>query len=200
MEKLLSDINCVPFTLLDYRYIDGDMPLSEIAIVARLVRSRQPRTIFEIGTFEGGTTLQMAANCKADIFTLDLDPERPETRVVMDETIDVYPHVPGCRLAHTPYAPRITQLFGDSQRFDVSPYEGRMDLVFVDACHHYEWVKCDSENALKMVAPGGLILWHDYADYAPGVIRVLNELGSSLPLKHIADTSLVVYESPAAGK
>jgi hypothetical protein len=51
------------------------------------------------------------------------------------------------------------------------------------------------------VAPGGLVLWHDYAGprHAPGVYRALNELARRLPLVRLEGTTLVAYRRPAAG-
>jgi hypothetical protein len=135
----------------------------------------------------------MAANSTAKIYTLDLPPETGEKkRHVLDADRDVYPERSGAKFRETWYAQRIYQLFGDSQTFDFSPYYGRMDLVFVDACHHYEFVKTDSENAIKMMSPHAIILWHDYADYAPGVVQALNELSAKKQLFHLQGTSLVI--------
>ena len=151
--------------------------------------------IFEIGTYLGGTTLQLAANSKAKIYTLDLPPlghrayVQPEAR---DSELDVYTDRPGVRFQGSPYEERIFQLFGDSQAYDFKPYYGGVDLVFVDGCHHNEFVLVDSQNALNMMSAGGIVVWHDYAPYAPGVVQVLNELGKQIPLAHIAGTSLVI--------
>jgi hypothetical protein len=61
-------------------------------------------------------------------------------------------------------------------------------------------VASDSRKALRMVRPGGFVFWHDYRgpDRAPGVYRTLNELAKSLPLRHVAGTSLVFYRAPEA--
>ena len=195
-EELFPGISQLPVTLSDYTYTYGDMPVHEILTLCQIVRWAKPECIFEIGTFEGGTTMQMAANSSAKIYTLDLPPEtEEEKRRVLDADLDVYPEVPGAEFRETDSAQQIHQLFGDSQTFDFSPYHGRMDLVFVDACHHYEFVKTDSENALKMVSPDGIILWHDYADYAPGVVYALNELSTKKQLFHLQGTSLVIHSN-----
>ncbi len=68
-----------------------------------------------------------------------------------------------------------------------------MDFVVVDGCHHYEFVLSDSKNALKIMSPGGIAIWDDYASYAPGVVQALNEISKSEDLVHVAGTSLVIY-------
>ena len=101
------------------------------------------------------------------------------------------------RAAAAPWAAaagRITQLHGDSATFDWSPYAGRAGLVFVDGSHAYDYVRKDSETALRLAAPGGLVLWHDYGRWE-GVSRALDELEAQrrLGLRQIAGTSLVIW-------
>ncbi len=58
------------------------------------------------------------------------------------------------------------------------------DLVFIDGAHDYESVFNDVTNALDVLAPGGLIAFHDYRTspgqfdgrWDPGVTRAVNEL------------------------
>lgn len=192
-EEQFPGISQLPVTLSDYIYNYGDMPVHEILTLCQIVRWAKPECIFEIGTFQGGTTLQMATNSSAKIYTLDLPPETGEKRHVWDADLDVYPEISGARFHETGYAQQIHQLFGDSQTFDFTPYYRRMDIVFVDACHHYKFVKKDSENALKMVSPNGIIIWHDYYYYAPGVVQALNELSTKKQLFHLSGTSLVIH-------
>ena len=197
-ESLFPGLMNLPVDMAGYILEYGGMPVEELRILCSLIRFHQPRTIFEIGTFKGGTTLRMAVNSQARITTLDLPPKghrdhRPPS--MTDPELDVYPERPGSRFQGSPHAARIDQVFADSQTFDYSSYFGKMDLVFVDACHHYEFVLRDSMNAFKMLAPGGIIVWHDYADYAPGVMQALDAVHGRFPLVHIAGTSLAVYRS-----
>ena len=68
-----------------------------------------------------------------------------------------------------------------------------MDFVFVDGCHRYDFVVSDSKNALKITSPGGIVIWDDYAPYAPGVVQALNEISEVVDLVHLAGTSLVIH-------
>ena len=92
------------------------------------------------------------------------------------------------------------QLFGDSKALDDTPWHEQCDLVFVDGSHARSYVESDSAKAVRMVRPGGLVLWHDYrgARAVPGVYEALNALATRLPLRHIAGTSFVVYRRPLA--
>ena len=87
------------------------------------------------------------------------------------------------------------ELYGDSASFDFSPYEGSIDLVFVDGSHAFNYVKSDAEVALRLIRKsGGLILFHDYDAAWDGVTRALNELAVShsamTGLRHLTGTSL----------
>lgn len=197
LEKALPQAEGAPMSLLDWRQSYGGILLEEMAALLKVARVINPSLAFEIGTFQGETTLQLAVNCRAEIHTLDLPPAghpdhdaagRPD-----DPELDVYPDVPGERFAAYRGPSRIIQHYGDSRTFDYAPYAGRAQFVFVDGCHHEEFAASDSENALRLVAPGGAVLWHDYADYAPGVMRALDRLAERVRLWHIAGTSLVLH-------
>jgi predicted O-methyltransferase YrrM len=179
----------------------------EAWILAALAKNAQ--RMFEFGTCTGRTTYAWAANSPdaARIATLTLAPDehetyqhqgtdhRRDTRHALRES-----HFQQFYYSGTDVEAKIEQLYGDSKQFDPEPYAGTCDLIFIDGSHAYSYVVSDTEKALTMLAPGGLILWHDYRGphQAAGVYRALNELAERLPLRRIADTSLVVYRKPAA--
>ncbi|MDE0042994.1 MAG: class I SAM-dependent methyltransferase [Candidatus Poribacteria bacterium] len=179
---------------------DGNISLVEIAVISKLIKSRDPAAVFEIGTFDGRTTLNMAANSPADarIFTLDL-PRQATTELPIDPGEEKYidKEVSGTRFIGTDCERKITQLYGDSATFDFAPYHNTIDVIFVDGAHSYEYVLHDSHAALKLLKNGkGLILWHDYDKiWWPGLTRALNELYAEQRefsgVKHIDGTSLV---------
>ena len=196
IKQFIPEGESVPLTIIDYRYDYGNMPVHELMILCSFLRYRQPGVIFEIGTFLGGTTLQLAANSCAEVYTLDLPPSGHKDYVqpqIRNPESDVYPDEPGIRLKGSPYQNRVHQLFGNSQTFDFTPYYGSVDFVFVDGCHHYEYALRDSENALKMVSDHGVIVWHDYSPCELGVVKALHELNHDISLLHIEGTSLVIY-------
>jgi predicted O-methyltransferase YrrM len=158
----------------------GNTSLLESIVINKLVKQASPRGIFEIGTFDGGTTLAMAANSgeAVQIFTLDLpksELENTKFEVCGKEKQYIEKPESGARFKGTVYQRQITQLFGDSASFDYSPYHGTIDVVFIDGSHAYDYVKSDTENALKLLRNSrGLILWHDYGEW-DGVTIALNE-------------------------
>jgi predicted O-methyltransferase YrrM len=167
--------------------------------------SKQAIVLFEFGTCTGKTTYLWARNSpiEARVVTVTLGPDHAaalyraesgdderDSRYALDESAFTKFLYTG-----TAVAGKITQLFADSKALDVTPWAGQCDLVFVDGSHAYSYVVADSEKALQLVRPGGIVLWHDYAGphQSAGVRRALDELARRIPLVHIAQTSLVAY-------
>lgn len=170
--------------LLDVREIDavdGNVSERELLTICRLVRAARPRQLFEFGTFDGRTTLNLAANAPdaSRVATLDLPREAIAGSAAPIHSHEVrYADKPGSgtRFSGTTLAGRIDQLYGDSGTFDFAPYYGAVDFIFVDASHTHEYVINDSLQAIQMLpATGGTILWHDYSRW-DGVTRALNDL------------------------
>ncbi len=179
---------------------DGNVSLLELMIMNQLVKSVHPRKIFEMGTFDGRTVLNLAANCgpEAVVYTLDLPREKVNAtglRIDPGDAKHIDKDQSGVRYHGNPEEKKIVQLYGDTAVFDFEPYRNAMDFVFIDAAHSYEYVMNDSKAALDLLKNRkGLILWHDYGVF-PGVTHALNELHSEAKefrgMKQIKGTSLV---------
>jgi hypothetical protein len=171
------------------------------------VLAKQARCCFEFGTCTGRTSYLWSRNAPADaqIVTLTLAPTQRDSYVAAegDDKRDMRFALNESNFTEfiysgTPEAERITQLFGDSKAFDESPYVGWADLVFVDGSHAESYVLSDTAKALRIVKPGGLVLWHDYAGphHAPGVFNGLNSLVKTLPIRHVRGTTFAAYRRP----
>jgi predicted O-methyltransferase YrrM len=191
-------------TLLEAGSVLGNTSLLEQIVLVRQVELRQPRALFEFGTFDGRTALNLIAHAppNARLYTLDLPPaliDAPTLPLEAGDRIFIDKPTSGTRFLGSEYAPRITQLHGDSATFDFSPYHGTIDFVFVDASHSYEYVLSDSRHALKLLrAEGGIIFWHDYSPAWPGVPRALDRLyrepGPFRNLRQVEGTTLAVLQ------
>jgi predicted O-methyltransferase YrrM len=161
-------------------FANGNVTPLELIIIDQLIAQHSPGRLFEIGTFDGRTTLNMAMNTgdAAKVYTLDLPGEQVSTtalRIESYEKLYVEKPVSGARFIGKACAAKITQLYGDSATFDFSPYENSVDFVFVDASHSYEYVINDTRVALRLLRNGkGIIVWHDFTAW-PGVTRAINE-------------------------
>jgi predicted O-methyltransferase YrrM len=183
--------------------VPGNVSLLEMVIINHIIQEKGVRSIFEIGTFDGRTTLNMALNCPKDgrVFTLDLPREQMRSTVLAVDPGD-YQHidksVSGSRYKDSVAADKITQLQGDSAAFDFGPYRNAMDMVFIDGAHSREYVVNDSKIAFQLLRNRkGVLLWHDYGTFE-GVTLTLNEILSTVPALHgirrIVGTSLVVAD------
>ncbi len=171
------------------------MTPSEVLAVGAMVRALKPERILEIGTFEGNTTVNLAANAPASghVFTLDLPPDwdRRYTLDVPDIHVNAATggHT-GRQFADSPLADGITQLWGDSAEFDWDEH-GPFDFILVDGCHTYEYAVSDTRNALRVLRPGGAIVWHDYG-MLEDVSRAVDECSRRIRARAIQGTRLAV--------
>jgi len=168
-------------------------------LLATIVSAVRPKKIFETGTFRGVAALTMALNApEAEVYTLDL-PEEYSTAEVETlskgdkEWVRLSRTSIGFAFAGHPAGARIHQLRGNSITFDPPAFLSDTDLCFIDGGHSYECVKADTETALKILSPNGVIVWDDYAWFIDGVREYLTELRKTLPLHRIAGSQLVMY-------
>lgn len=189
----------IPIIVREPTVEDGNITLLELTSINSFIKDMNPDKVFELGTFDGRTTLNMASNCEDDvtIYTLDLPKDKLSSTALPighDDIGYIDKDVSGSMYIGTYEEKKIVQLYGDTATFDFSPYFNTIDLVFVDAAHSYEYTLNDSKLALKLLKNGkGTIFWHDY-DGKEGVTRALNEVYSTIPefknVKHIIGTSL----------
>lgn len=154
------------------RLLHGGQGYQGLAFLSGLAKRLGAETIFEIGTFTGVTAWTLANNTRAVVHTLDL-PGDDRARLPIEDRDRLF-RAPGERLFEV-LGGNVHQHWGDSATFDFSPFYGRCDLVYVDGAHSYDYVRSDTEQALKMRTPGGAIVWDDYSRRWPGVTRFLNE-------------------------
>lgn len=180
----------------------------ETQILSALVCYFVPNNIFEIGTYNGFTTFHFAVNSPPEctIYTLDLPPGFDENALhgySYDDLMVVKLSMEHAndRIFHKyPEKSKIRELFGDSSSFDFSPYAGKMDLIFIDGNHSYDFVKSDTENALKMLSENGVIIWHDY-DYIihKDIFRYLNQFSKTHAVYAIPHTRFAIYGKKLPG-
>ncbi len=194
IEEITKDIPC---ELVDNKFEDGNISEYETECICRIVKSHNPSAVFEIGTFNGRTSLNMAANMSPDslLYTLDLpqtEVTKTKLRIKSGEKKFIEKPASGMQFSGTPYEKMIIRLYADSAKNDYSPYLNKIDLVFIDGSHSYEYVINDTKVALKLLGNGkGIVIWHDYGWNE--VMRALNEFYTKDPrfskLKNIAGTS-----------
>ena len=204
-KMLLPAVSAVEFLstplnvrLIDLERADGNTTIEEQIIIVSLATQRRVKALFEFGTFDGTTTANLATNLPdSEILTIDLPSQQESSALLRLGNADrkfIRKERIGAKLGGFP---QVTKLYGDTARFDFSPWYGTRDFVFVDACHEYEYVRNDTEAALRLLKPGGTIVWHDYGGWM-GVTRALNEYYATDPrlrgLVNVRGTTLAVLD------
>ena len=128
------------------RKYESGLMAREVTVFCGIVKKEAPRRAVEIGTWWGLSSemiLEMAPEC--EVSSIDYKDQK------------------GTRPADLgPPDPRINFIIEDSRtvRLPTDWYHA-VDLVFVDGNHRRNGVVNDTRLAMSLVAPGGLIIWHD---------------------------------------
>jgi FkbM family methyltransferase len=163
------------------------MERDDAPILEWLFKSLQPRRHFEFGTWEGfGSTLCLRS-CNALVWTLNLPEGESESHsyTYASSRLPMHPANPlthsqdasdagasiGWMYRTAGYSERVTQIMADSRQFDPVSLKGvEFDTVLIDGAHDRQTVRIDQGNALKLVGPSGLVIWHDFS-LDPDVVR-----------------------------
>lgn len=169
------------------RVVGFSLDLLELVHVLSAVRFTGARSILEVGTFDGFTALNIAANLGmgGKVHTVDLPKEARGT----NPGNPYAPYRVGSQFQNAPEADKIEQLWADSTTADWQRFGGPFDMILVDGSHEYRHVKADSKSAFKHVKPGGTIFWHDYGHFQ-SVSKAVDELAQDHPIAVIRGTRL----------
>jgi predicted O-methyltransferase YrrM len=178
---------------LPARHLGGGMSFTELVILARIIKTRKPKTIFEMGSYDGLTTAVFLLNAPegAKIYSLDLPPSPGSEASSLDSDKDL---IGTRKLGEVPNALGLnhyTQLLCDTMAFDPAPYADSIEFGLVDAAHDAVHVRNDTIKMVQMLAPNGILFWHDYG--GKGAMRPLAEyiesIGRQCQLRRIPETS-----------
>ena len=152
-------------------------------MLAKIAKCLRPKRVLEIGSFRGFTTKLLAEHTGPDarIVAFDHDPRH------------------GAAYRETPLAAKVERRVGvvEAAGFAGDARQS-YDLIFIDADHTYGAVKHDTEVMLPLLAPDGIMVWHDYANWgrfskSNGVPEALHELAETLPVVAIGGSWLAAY-------
>lgn len=142
----------------------------------KLAEMAEGKRVLEIGCYEGRSTICMAQTAR-HVDTVDPFDGRGTT----DErdTLDCFRY----NLEHYELTGMVKVHVGTTE--DVAPLlKPGYDLVFIDGDHSHEAVRRDIKAAVSLLAPGGLLAFHDYrrtrgdvdGRWDPGVSDCVNDL------------------------
>lgn len=171
----------------------GGMAFDEMVILARSARVLKPKTIFELGSYNGLSTAVFILNSDPDarIITLDLPQGWAGSPVLSsDEEL-----VASRQLVSVPHAlglTRASQILCDSMQFDPEPYADSVDLGLIDAAHDVVHVENDTIKMARMMSRDGTVFWHDYGGKGrlKPLAKYLEELARHCPIYRIRGTTL----------
>lgn len=166
---------------------------AEQLVLQMLIEARRVKRAFEIGTFNGATSALIAEALPEDgeVVTVDLPDEaftasqHPETFTAADV---------GWVHRQSPAAQKVTQVRADSLALDTAPWHAWADLVLVDGAHDYEHGYSDTRTALRVVAPGGIIVWDDFDAYWHGLVNGILDATPGMPVVRLAGLPLAALE------
>lgn len=174
---------------------EGGMSPTETMIIGTVTRLLNPKRIFEIGTFNGSTAATMLLNIPSEsvVYSLDLPPDKDGSYLPIDsDRALVSNRQIGRRVYEFGLQSNFKQILCDSMEFVPEPYRNTIELGLIDGAHDYTHVKNDTEKMAEMMAPNGLVFWHDYG--GQGRFRdlaiFLEDLGTKIELFRIEGTML----------
>lgn len=181
--RLWPGFESAPVTLRTLPKGDWSAPTNDMIVLLKLAAAAKPMRILELGSYRGYTAQGLLEHTSPDatLVAVDIDPQHGEAYL------------------GTALEARIDRRVGaiGTDMFDADEAHS-FDLVFVDADHRREAAEHDTEVAFEMVAPDGMVLWHDYSNWGwftgdCGVPEVLNELAGSLPICHLTGSNIAAH-------
>jgi predicted O-methyltransferase YrrM len=197
LAELFPGIEKASYTVVNgfTRTDNMSVTLFELNALLAMARHIDARRVMEIGTFDGGTAVNLAANLPDGgvVVTADLPPSFKRFELAASSFHDNQSDhaLVGRQFRGTSHEAKITQLLEDSAKIDYAKLGGPFDLFFIDGCHDYLYVKHDTEQALRHVRPKGLVVWHDYG-MIEDVSRYVDEVARDREVNVIRGTRLAV--------
>ena len=164
-----------------------DAPLPDMLFLLNLAKGRKARRILEVGTYRARTTYAFYLNCpEAEITSYDIQNLKSKYRDMLV------------------LEPRVSLRLESFQEAEEKlKREKHYDFIFIDGSHKVEDVVRDSLLAFKIVADGGVIIWHDYRTngYFEPLLSVpegLKRLPAKYKIYGVQGTTCAVFEKKSA--
>jgi hypothetical protein len=176
-----------------YTYVPGSLPWCDMLALLSVMVDRAPKSLLEIGTFNGHTTRLIALNLPdAEIHTMDLPEGFSDTTTGLpkDDWHLISGRRVGAEYRADPSITNVTQHFGDSAECNFPV----VDFFFIDGAHTYDYARSDTEKALR--SPGvKTLMWHDSDRGHRDVTRwLVDMIKSGYPVRQIEGTNLALLD------
>jgi len=167
------------------------LPVELKAILTTIRLVGTPKTVLEIGCYEGHTSNACLKEFPSieKYYGLDVNPEYKAGLKVQERQ---RAGVPG---KHALHDQRFKLILLPRGSFDLDVFTvGRPDVIFIDGDHSAKAVRHDTDLARSIVQPGGVIMWHDYGNPHGEVTGVLDaDVEKGHPIRYV-DKTWLAYE------
>ena len=182
-ETLCPPTDSILFPVQYPLHAGEDAPLADMLFLLNLAKGRKARRILEVGTYRARTTYAFYLNCpEAEITSYDIQNLKSKYRDMLV------------------LEPRVSLRLESFQEAEEKlKREKQYDFIFIDGSHKVDDVVRDSLLAFKIVANGGVIIWHDYRTngYFTPLLRVpegLKRLPAKYKIYGVQGTTCAVFE------
>lgn len=197
IEELWPEVFDNEVILSNLHYHIGCARFEEVLFIASIARHINPQFVFEIGTCEGRTTVNIAKNCPKlkKLYTLNLPPETDPIIEWTPQDKNIYEQTKrqiGIKFKNFVFLEKIQQILADSDGYNFENH-APVDLVLIDGGTQSESVLASSEKCWKILQPGGVLIWRAY-NYADGVTLGVDTFceNNSIKAFNIYKTTLAV--------
>lgn len=165
-----------PRMVIPYSLHEWSMSRDDSEVLRWLFRELNPRRHFEFGTWEGAGVTLVGKATDAEIWTVNLpDGERDVEGQPLYPAPSGLPTDAGMSIGWMYRAAgieeRVHQILCDSSDLDLESLPvGSFDTVLIDGGHTEEIVARDTQWAIQLLRPGGIVIWHDFCPVT-GVVR-----------------------------
>ncbi len=192
-EPILTPLQSIARDYPDFRMDRNDGPILDY-----LFRNFRPARHLEFGTWEGFGVRLAARACDAKIWTINLPHgensadggakyQRALTAVDWRPATGAPDYVSdrgevwrtdsgefiGRLYREAGYADRVEQIYADSVTWNDAEFaDGFFDTAFIDGGHAPDVVLSDTRKAMRLVRPGGLLIWHDFCPDLDAIRRM----------------------------
>jgi len=140
----------------------GPTDHNDLIPLCQIARFYQPRIMLELGTAHGNLVANICRQCSSThVYTVNALPEEQTGEIITYKRLG--PDQIGRVYRQYGYANRVTQIFQNTLKLDLSPYLSGpiVDLAVIDACHDVDYVINDFFKIKPFISPQGLVLLHD---------------------------------------
>lgn len=177
-----------PASSLKKALTEWKMELDDSPIFRYLYRTIQPKRHLEFGTWQGDGVIYCLEESNSTVWTINLleGEKYPDGSWAYPGFSSFPDHLPlwsiwkklsrknyicqtdalgfiGKHYMEKGMGNRVCQIYCDSRQWDTSNYpDGFFDTVLIDGGHQEDTVRSDTQKALSLLRPGGIIMWHDF--------------------------------------